>query len=234
MTDAERGQLLTALLEYGKNGTQPQLEGAAMMAFSFIRAQKERDAEKYAETVKARSEAGKKGGRPKKAEAEEKQGKAKKANAFPKKQTKTKKQDTDTVTDTVINNNPPYPPKGGSTVQEERFASFWEAYPRKVGKKAAQNAWSKLKPDADLFDLIMEALKKAKASKEWTKDGGQFIPHPSTWINQGRWDDVLTPAENNEGKEQQHGQHSGFIDRSAGAESRQPAPLFGFKMASDQ
>ena len=66
LTDADRGKLLMALLEYGKNGTPPQLEGAAMMAFSFIQAQKDRDAAKYAETVKKRSEAGKKGGRPRK------------------------------------------------------------------------------------------------------------------------------------------------------------------------
>jgi hypothetical protein len=26
-------------------------------------------------------------------------------------------------------------------------------------------------------------------SAEWTKDGGQFIPHPATWLNQKRWED---------------------------------------------
>ena len=26
-------------------------------------------------------------------------------------------------------------------------------------------------------------------SDKWEKDKGQYIPNPSTWINQGRWDD---------------------------------------------
>ena len=63
LNDEERGKLLMALLDYGEHGTQPELEGAALMAFSFIQAQMDRDAEKYAETVKKRSEAGKMGGR---------------------------------------------------------------------------------------------------------------------------------------------------------------------------
>ena len=24
---------------------------------------------------------------------------------------------------------------------------------------------------------------------QWTKEGGQYIPNPTTWLNQGRWDD---------------------------------------------
>ena len=83
LNDEERGKLLMALLDYGEHGTQPELEGAALMAFSFIQAQMDRDAEKYAETVKKRSEAGKMGGRPSKAQ---------KANAFSEKQSEPKKE----------------------------------------------------------------------------------------------------------------------------------------------
>ena len=31
-------------------------------------------------------------------------------------------------------------------------------------------------------------------SAQWQRDNGQYIPHPATWLNQGRWDDELTPA----------------------------------------
>ena len=68
LSDEERGKLLMALFDYGENGKEPELEGAALMAYSFIRAQMNRDAEKYAETCRKRSEAGKQGGRPSKAE----------------------------------------------------------------------------------------------------------------------------------------------------------------------
>jgi uncharacterized protein YdaU (DUF1376 family) len=71
----------------------------------------------------------------------------------------------------------------------EDFESFWTAYPRKVGKGAAWKAWkaAKTKP---VQETILSAVQAAKRSDQWTKDGGQFIPHPATWINQGRWDDV--------------------------------------------
>lgn len=101
LTDEERGRLLTALLNYGETGQEPELEGALAMAFSFVRAQMDRDAKKYAEKVKKRSEAGKQGGRPSKASAEnEKQSEAKKANAFSEKQSEAKKADTETETET--------------------------------------------------------------------------------------------------------------------------------------
>lgn len=204
LTDEERGQLLMALLDYGENGTEPTLGGAARMAFSFIASQMDRDAAKYAETVQKRREAGRQGGRPPKAtESAEKQTKAKKANGFSKKQTKAKKPDTDTDTVTVTDNDtvtdtdiPPYIPQGGDAVdvQERRFAEFWKQYPKKVGKKAAQTAWKRLKPDAALFDRIIQAVCSAKTSEQWTREGGRYIPNPATWINQGRWDDELAPS----------------------------------------
>ena len=62
LTDEERGRLLMAILDYGENGTEPELEGATRMAFSFIRAQMDRDAEKWEQTRQARASAGQQGG----------------------------------------------------------------------------------------------------------------------------------------------------------------------------
>lgn len=75
--------------------------------------------------------------------------------------------------------------------QEQRFAEFWKLYPRKVGKQAALKSWKRIKPDAELFDKIMAAVTAAKATEQWQREGGRFIPHPATWLNQGRWDDEL-------------------------------------------
>lgn len=88
--------------------------------------------------------------------------------------------------------NPPPEPK--QDVQERRFTEFWQQYPKRVGKKAAFNSWKKIKPDADLFERIMQAVELAKASTEWQRENGRYIPHPATWLNQGRWDDELTPG----------------------------------------
>jgi len=69
------------------------------------------------------------------------------------------------------------------------FAEFWQAYPRKEAKAAAEKAWAKV--PADLHAAIMAAVGKHKKSDQWTKDGGAFIPHPATWLNQRRWEDEV-------------------------------------------
>ena len=93
LTDEEAGQLLKAILQYETTEETPKIENRTVkIAFAPIRQTLDYYDEKYRETVKARSEAGKQGGRPKKANAfSEKQTKAKKANAFSEKQTKAKK-----------------------------------------------------------------------------------------------------------------------------------------------
>lgn len=86
LTDEERGRLLMAILDYGENGKEPELEGATRMAFSFIRAQMDRDAEKWEQTRQARARAGQQGGlrsgqARKAAASSSKQGEANEASA---------------------------------------------------------------------------------------------------------------------------------------------------------
>jgi hypothetical protein len=69
------------------------------------------------------------------------------------------------------------------------FDVFWTAYPNKVGKDAAKRAFDRRKPDDELFGQMMNALENQKTSDKWTKDNGQYIPNPATWLNQGRWKD---------------------------------------------
>jgi phage repressor protein C with HTH and peptisase S24 domain len=68
---------------------------------------------------------------------------------------------------------------------------FWAAYPRKVGKVAALKAWDRAKNRPSTAD-ILAAIEAQKSSEQWMKDGGQYIPNPATWLNQGRWDDQPT------------------------------------------
>ena len=71
------------------------------------------------------------------------------------------------------------------------FESFWAVYPKKVGKGAARAAWKKISPGNELAEVILGAVAQQKESHQWQKDGGQFIPHPATWLNQNRWEDSL-------------------------------------------
>lgn len=74
------------------------------------------------------------------------------------------------------------------------FEAFYAAYPRKVKPKDARKAWDKLKPDDALQARILTAIAAQKCSQQWTKDGGQFIPYPATWLNGGEWDNEV-PAD---------------------------------------
>ena len=78
---------------------------------------------------------------------------------------------------------------------EDMFNEFWSAYPRKVGKGKAKQIFMKLKPSKKLLQTMLEAIKNQKNSIDWTKEKGQFIPHPSTWLNQERWQDELPSDE---------------------------------------
>lgn len=70
----------------------------------------------------------------------------------------------------------------------KEFDLFWDAYPRHEGKQKARQAFAKV--DATL-DVLLEALAQHKRSAQWTKDGGQFIPHPATWLIGKRWEDTM-------------------------------------------
>lgn len=73
----------------------------------------------------------------------------------------------------------------------ERFAEFWAAYPKKVGKDAAWRAWQKRRPSADLVAAMLGAIETQQRTAQWRKDAGQFIPNPATWLNRGQWEDEV-------------------------------------------
>jgi hypothetical protein len=66
------------------------------------------------------------------------------------------------------------------------FDEFWELYPRKVGKIDAEKSYGKAMKLATI-DQIREGAKKFAARCQNTEP--QYIPHPATWLNAGRWDD---------------------------------------------
>ncbi len=68
----------------------------------------------------------------------------------------------------------------------EGFETFWQAYPRKVGKVAAFKSWKRLKPPVE---EVLSGIQRWSATEQWRKEGGQFIPYPATFLNQRRWQD---------------------------------------------
>ncbi len=73
--------------------------------------------------------------------------------------------------------------------QEQLFDEFWERYPKKRSKGQAERAWVKTNPDDALFAQIIEGLERARKSRDWIKEGGQYVPYPATWLNAKGWED---------------------------------------------
>jgi hypothetical protein len=91
--------------------------------------------------------------------------------------------DTSSVAPTVT----PGLPVGGYSPDYE---SFWEVFPRKVGKKAAHRAWLVAVLDVEPEAIIAGAL---RYSTDPNREPA-FTVHPATWLNQGRWDDDPLPV----------------------------------------
>lgn len=102
-----------------------------------------------------------------------------------------------------LDKDPPNPPSGGKAVLEDAekhpepkgaelspgFEQFWKEWPkhhRKQGKSACARKWKRARLES-ITEQVIAALKRAKAG-EFTKNGGEFIPLPMTWLNRTPWE----------------------------------------------
>ena len=178
LSDVEKGRLFDMMLNYTDTGEEPA-EFAGNERFVWPAAKQSIDlTASKAETLRQN---GLKGGRPvskdNQSEANESKNNQSKAN---------KSLNNNSNNNCNSNNN-----KKDIT---DRFERFWKEYPRHVAKQDAFKKFEKLNPDDQLLEVMIKAVEQQKKSEQWTKDGGQFIPHPATWINQKRWEDEAPVA----------------------------------------
>ncbi len=100
------------------------------------------------------------------------------------------------VNNEELNAHPSAQSKGKERTLKERkeinggfFDRFWKSYPRKQSKAQAKKIFEKLAPDENMLIIILKAIEDQKNTDDWKKDNGKYIPHPSTWLNQERWED---------------------------------------------
>ena len=77
------------------------------------------------------------------------------------------------------------------------FSKFWELYPRNIGKATAMSKWNEIcshktikgiaRPTWEQIENTLTLLIKY----EWKDKEMQYIPHPTTWLNQARWLDEI-------------------------------------------
>lgn len=72
------------------------------------------------------------------------------------------------------------------------FDRFWDLYPRKVGKLEARKAFNTIgrTKDAPSGDELIDGIKRLVAEGR----DERFVPHPATWLRQGRWADEIKPT----------------------------------------
>lgn len=97
-------------------------------------------------------------------------------------------------TDTEIEDKTP-------SADASAFEEFWTPYPSKVGKDAARRSFAAALRRTDVATLmagLAESIQVWRASGYLNPAGKavgkHYVPHPATWLNQGRWaDEVALP-----------------------------------------
>ena len=203
-TDKERLSFLIALCEYAFTGNTPNISGPAMALFKMAKPVIDKSIRKAV--------AGAKGGRNKKSssigskpEANGKQtGSKPEANG---KQTESKPEANRKQTESHIGEGKEE--ESGKEEDEEKdydanFEDFWAAYPRKQGKIIAKEAFVRVLKNGIDAQVILDAVEKQKKSNEWRSENGKYVPNPSKWLSEGRWEDDLGGSNNDEGNNQEH------------------------------
>ncbi len=74
------------------------------------------------------------------------------------------------------------------------FSDFWDLYPNKTGKGKAWESWQKKRCNV-ILDIILTSVNLHLDCKKWNPNskGDTYIPLPSTWLNQNRWEDTPEP-----------------------------------------
>lgn len=186
LTAEEKGRLIDGVIAYAR-GDPVSLDGNERFVFPALSTRIDRDNENYAAIVQRNQANGRKGGRPIKCETQPNPEYPSGLFVNPDNPTKAKKEDR-------RKKIPPISPKGDDAQDDlsEGFNQFWSAYPRKEAKQNAIRAWNKLRPDEALTRQILAAVERFRLDPQWSKENGQFIPHPATFLNGRRWEDVLS------------------------------------------
>ena len=174
LTDAEKGRLFAAMLEYAESGVEPQLSGSERYVWPAARQSINNTREK-SEQMKAN------GSKPKQTEANQSKAEQTEASLFDKDKVKDKVKEKDKDKRALTRSPRP------SADVDRLFDKFWLMYPRHEGKQAARKAFDRLGVDDALLGVMVEAITRQRQSAQWSDP--RYVPHPATWLNGRRWED---------------------------------------------
>jgi hypothetical protein len=96
----------------------------------------------------------------------------------------------------------------------EQFERFWSAYPKKVGKREALDAFCRIAPDEALLSRMIDTLSLFSKSKQWTMEDGRYVPHPKKWLEGEHWTDELDKTETAQGFQHSDAEMDLFFERA--------------------
>lgn len=70
------------------------------------------------------------------------------------------------------------------------WVEFWSEYPRKDSKARAFEIWKRQRLHAQQ-ETVMTHLRAIKLTEQWTREGGKFVPHATTYLIQKRYLDEV-------------------------------------------
>lgn len=73
----------------------------------------------------------------------------------------------------------------------ESFQRFWDAYPKKAGKKKCLEKWKSRRLVNQVERLLNDIRTRSASDRKWLEG---FIPNPLTYLNGDRWDDEIEPV----------------------------------------
>jgi len=85
----------------------------------------------------------------------------------------------------------------------DRFEEFWKLYPstRKTNKKGCREKWRAKRLDEKAATVLEDVRWRSKFHKPWLKDDGKYVPMPSTYLTQERWNDDREDIRDNRPKQ---------------------------------
>lgn len=104
---------------------------------------------------------------------------------------------------------------------DSEFDGFWRTYPRRVGKKSALGAYRRARKDASEATIAAGLRSQLPDLKGRALDK---VPHPTTWLNQRRWEDdpahAAQPGDRTRHSDTLEGSHDGRFAMTAGPGER--------------
>ena len=171
---AARADLYDTICRYALEGEEPDLDKLPeSVAVAFINAKPNLDASRK------KAESGKHGGSKPKANGKQNESKPKQ----PRSEKENEKEKENEIEGEKEKKQSP--PLDGTF-----FTRFWEAFPNKLGREKAWEAWKKLNPDKAMAELLISSLELWKRSEKWRNKTGdfQFAPRAEAFLSDdGYW-----------------------------------------------